>query len=131
MKPGSMSATSFAPKSLAASHRQFGKSASDLVAADGVDPRGPRFQAAQLQHKIANSVRESLLATGVNLETYAERHRSTIPGMSYDRLVRILRGETQMQFADVVTWASQFPTVRAMLVRDQTWPPLTSMDPGV
>jgi hypothetical protein len=122
------SPTTFRPNSLAAVRRQFGKSATSLVAAANVDTRGARFQAAQLQHQISNAVREALLAMGTNLETYSSMHRDAIPGMSYDRLVRVLRGETQMQLADIVTWAQQFDTVRSLLINDQTWPPALPLE---
>jgi len=121
-KTESSSPTTFAPNSLAAVRRQFGKSAANLVAADEVDTLGARFQAAQLQHQISNTVREALLSSGTTLDAYAAKYRDAIPGMSYDRLVRILRGETQMQLADVVTWTQQFASVRALLLSEQTWP---------
>lgn len=121
-KTASSLPTTFAPNSLAAVRRQFGKSAANLVAADQVDALGVRFQAAQLQHQISNAVRESILSSGTTLDAYAAKHRDATPGMSYDRLVRILRGETQMQLADVVAWARQFASVRALLLSEHTWP---------
>jgi hypothetical protein len=130
IKIGANSSATFAPRELAAVHKQFGKVAIDLVAADHVDSRGSRFNAAQLQHRISNAVREALLSSGISLEKYAEQHKESVPGMSYDRLVRVLRGETQMQLADLVTWSGQFAGVRALLLREETWPAVGMGDNG-
>ena len=121
-KTGATSPTTFLPRELGAVRKQFGKAASDLVPARDVDPSGPRFQAAQLQHRISNAVREALLAQGKTLDEFAGEQNDTVPGMSYDRLVRVLRGETLMQIADLMTWAQHFDTVRTLLLTEQTWP---------
>jgi len=114
-------ATTFEPRTLSLVRKQFGKVGARLQPAEHVDPLGPRFIAAQLQHRISNALREALIGEGTNLETYASNQTRSVPGMSYDRLVRVLRGETLMQLADLVTWAQQFDNVRALLLLEETW----------
>ena len=117
-----LTATTFQPRSLAAAPKQFGKSATDLTPAAGQIATGPKFAAAQLQHRVCNAVREALLAEGKSIDSFAEELRPTVPGVGYDRLVRVLRGETLMQIADLVTWAGRFAGVRDLLVSQETWP---------
>ncbi|WP_105034773.1 hypothetical protein [Cryobacterium aureum] len=119
----------YEPRNLVDFRKQFGKSSAPLRPAPGVDAADPRFLAAQLQHQVANAVREAVLAQGLSLEAFLTRREpdqdstpSPPPGMTYDRVVRINRGETLMQLADLVSWAQQFATVRALLADDQCWP---------
>jgi len=130
----------FTPRSLAASPRQFGKTGADLKPIDGVNPEDPKFRAAQLQHRVSNAIREALLDRRLSLQRYLDSlARASVagegqqpeastqadaglgpirpPGMSYDRTVRILRGETLMQLADVVHWAAAFTEVCFVLER--------------
>lgn len=108
--------------------RQFGKSSAPLHPAPGVDETDPRFVAAQLQHRVANAVRESVLVLGLSLEQFLLREyaddgaTSLPPGLTYDRLIRIQRGETLMQLADLASWAQRFDTVRAVLLDERNWP---------
>lgn len=117
-----LTATTFQPRSLAAAPKQFGKSATDLTPAAGQIATGPKFAAAQLQHRVCNAVREALLAEGKSIDTFAEELRPIVPGMGYDRLVRVLRGETLMQVTDLVTWAAHFESVRTILQDPARWP---------
>jgi hypothetical protein len=110
----------FEPRALVAEPKQFGKTSLSLTPAVAVDPDDPRFLAAQLQHRVANSAREAMLARGHSLESYATSMQA--PGMAYDRLVRIQRGETLMQLADLVNWAQHFDNVRPLLIDHRTWP---------
>src|SRR5665647_24284 len=104
----------FEPRTVVAARKQFGKSSGPLHPAPGMTETDPRFLAAQLQHRVANAVREEVLAQGMSLEEFVTRENSTEsesplpPGLSYDRLVRIHRGETLMQLADLVSWAQRF-----------------------
>lgn len=84
----------------------------------GVDASDPRYLAALLQHRVANKVRESLLAAGSSLQELAKLP-DLPPGMSYDRLVRIQRGETMMQLADLLNWATRYEPVRRLLAEEQ------------
>lgn len=110
----------FEPRGVVQSARQFGKSRMPLTPVEGISQDDPRFAAAQLQHLVANTVRESLLAEGHSLRSYVQR-LDGVPGMTYERLVRIHRGETLMQVADLLAWAARFRAVRALLSDPDTW----------
>ena len=118
----------FEPRAFVAVRREFGRSSSPVRPAPGIQETDPRFLAAQLQHAVANAVREGVLALGLSLEDFvtrenaAESENSFPPGLTYDRLVRIQRGETLMQLADLVSWARRFDTVRTILTDERNWP---------
>lgn len=95
--------------------KAFGQSSVRLPASAGVDDADARYRAATLQHLVANVIREEILALGSSLPSFLEQLHPAPPGMGYDRVVRILRGETLMQLADLVTWAGQFARVRELL----------------
>lgn len=63
----------FEPRGVVQSARQFGKSRMPLIPGEGISQDDPRFAAAQLQHLVANTVRESLLAEGHSLRSYVQR----------------------------------------------------------
>ncbi|MFM9919730.1 hypothetical protein [Lacisediminihabitans sp. H27-G8] len=111
----------FQPRNFVQESKQFGQSSRALTAAKGVGKDDPRFLAAQLQHHVANAARESMLAQGYSLRSYVDQLHN-VPGMSYERLVRIQRGETLMQFADLMAWASRFGAVKHLLTASTTWP---------
>src|SRR5680860_961381 len=117
----------FEPRTVVATRKQFGKSSGPLRPAPGIPESDPRFLAAQLQHQVANAVREEVLAQGMSLEEFVTRESSADsesslpPGLTYDRLVRIHRGETLMQLADLVSWAQRFDTVRELLANERSW----------
>jgi hypothetical protein len=98
----------FEPRAVVKLPGAFGKSSTPL------EPEGvpdARFQAAQLQHVVANTVRECLLARRLSLKKFVAE--SSLPGWSsYDRLSRIQRGETMMMLADLQMWAEVFDEVR-------------------
>ena len=119
MAPGGFK---YEPRAMADAPRQFGKSSERLRPAPGFSASDPQFIAAQLQHRVAYAVREALLR-GPNLEAFVTGLRPRPPGMTYDRLVRIHRGETLMQLADLVNWAQRFATVRAILADEDSWIP--------
>lgn len=105
----------FEPRKQASVPGQFGRTALQLAPASGVTLEDPRFRAAQLQHQLVNVVREALVSTGLSLHAFVEAQPSKTPGLGYDRLVRIQRGETMMQLADFFHWAGHFPAVGAAL----------------
>lgn len=111
----------FKPRDVVLSPKQFGKSSLPLAAAEGVAFQDPRFQAARLQHLVANAARESMLAEGYSLHGYVDQ-LGDVPGMTYERLVRIHRGETLMQLADLMALAQRFAAVRSLLSTAATWP---------
>jgi hypothetical protein len=54
-----------------------------------------------------------------------------VPGMTYERLVRIQRGETLMQFADLMAWSARFEQVRDLLLSPISWPSSTPSKPSL
>jgi hypothetical protein len=105
----------FEPRKLSRSPKQFGKTSLPLDPAEGVDQGDPRFRAASLQHVVANLVREMLLGRDSNLNEFVAKQPNTTSSLGYDRLVRIQRGETMMQLADLLYWSSIFPAIAAAL----------------
>lgn len=106
----------FEPRALATQTTAFGTTSIPLTPRMDVDANGPRWRAVQLQHLVANAVRESLAAEGSNLRKWVSDNGSSMgAGLSYDRLVRIQRGKTMMQLADLLHWASIYPAVDTAL----------------
>ena len=100
----------FVPRSLADNQRKFGRSSSRLIAGR---LESPQQQAAELQHAIANRIRDHLLDQNTNLNEFCA---AGLPvGLSYDRFQRILRGETMMTTTDMMFWASQVPDLAAFI----------------
>lgn len=98
----------FVPREVFMSPHAFGQSADFLEVTDGV--HSAQARAAQLQHLIANAVREARLLEGVSLKSLVEGLDAG--PSSYDRLSRTLRGETMMSFTDLCLWTDKFPLVR-------------------
>ena len=95
----------FVPHSLADNKKKFGKSSSCLT---GGAIASPQEEAAELQHAIANRIREYLLDQNTDLLKYCAE--TPLPrGLSYDRFQRILRGETMMTLTDLMFWVGQIP----------------------
>ena len=108
-KPGGFK---YEPRLIVSNSKEFGKSSLNVLPAAGIEPEDPRFLAANLQHRISNAIREETLRTGANLQSLLEGFALESPGMSYDRVVRIQRGETLMQLADVLAWSARYASVR-------------------
>ncbi len=101
----------FEPRTYAQSDKQFGKTASPLTPSERTSIDDPRFRAAAFQHFVANLVRELLLARRQTLHAYVEQLPAKTPGIGYDRLIRIQRGETMMQITDLFYWCGRFPEI--------------------
>lgn len=95
----------FSPRTYAVNPRKFGKSATRL-SAEPLDT--PQHAAAELQHAIINRVRECLLDDNHTLRSLAAEDHLP-PGVTYDRLQRIARGETMLTLTDVMFWAKRYP----------------------
>lgn len=81
-----------------------------------------RAHTARLQHLIAAAVRRGL--KGQPLNQYIEE-RNKWSGLRYNRLIRMQRGELQMQLSDVLAWAGRMPEVRQAILRYfETMPPI-------
>ncbi|MFP7761841.1 hypothetical protein [Marisediminicola sp. LYQ85] len=119
------------PRALATQKKAFGISTIPLTPVDKKRATGPRWRATELQHQVANAVRESLASEGTNLRAWVTKNEDQLPaGLSYDRLVRIQRGETLMQIADLFHWAAVFPRV-ASLLREHSFDPLSEPSQAV
>lgn len=73
-----------------------------------------RAHTAALQHLIAAAVRREL--EGQPLKEYIGE-RKVWSGLKYNRLIRMQRGELQMQLADVIAWAGRMPEVRRVIMK--------------
>lgn len=111
----------FEPRSLVKNRSAFGKVSSLLEPADGVDPEGPRYRAAMLQHILANAAREATSWRGTSVAAHIASAEGR-DGLSADRQQRLMRGETMAQYADIAYWASHFPSVAtALTLYMQSW----------
>jgi len=109
-KPGG---SVFEPRSRLSPAGGFGKVSIPLAP---VGEQDAQFDAAQFQHLISNAVRECVLAQHDSLRSFVETLKAE-PTMSYERLSRILRGETMMTMTDLLIWCSQFELVAALVAR--------------
>ncbi|WP_206348586.1 hypothetical protein [Leucobacter sp. CX169] len=91
----------FEPRALTDAPKQFGSIKAHLRPAEGVSIADPRFQAALMQHLLANEVREYLGSHQRDVAWFASPEAGH-PGVSVDRMRRMLRGETMMQVADMM-----------------------------
>lgn len=114
-RAGTHESHGFQPRTLARDPEQFGQNGDPLEPADGVDPGDARFIAANLQHWVANSVREAVLLGRTNLATMITKLTTTSPEMTYDRILSTLRGYELMQLQDLVTWSSNYDSVRSIV----------------
>jgi hypothetical protein len=107
----------FAPRSFATSPAEFGRSKAPFQSNPVSGGEMARLRSAQLQHAVAFAVKQALAES--SLKTYVESQPLT-SGLSYVRLSRMIRGEVQMQIADVVELASRFTEVRTVMA-DPKW----------
>ena len=95
----------FEPRSLATNRKKFGNSSSRLTS---INVESPQQAAAEVQHAIANRIREYLLDQNADLKSYCAR--ATLPaGLNYERFQRINRGETMITLTDLMYWANVIP----------------------
>jgi hypothetical protein len=94
----------FVPRSFA-TRKKFGRSSSRLTS-NSIE--SPQQAAAELQHAIANRIREYLLDQDTDLKAHCEDNK--LPeGLNYGRFQRINRGETMITITDVMYWVGQIP----------------------
>jgi hypothetical protein len=114
-RAGSHEPHGFQPRTLARDPEQFGQNGDPLEPAEGVDAADARFIAANLQHWVANSVREGVLLGRTNLATMLTTLTTTSPEMGYDRVLSTLRGYELMQLHDLVAWSTKYDSVRSIV----------------
>ena len=98
----------FEPRSLVDNRKKFGHSSSLLLPQEPHEVRTPHEGAAELQHAIANRIREYLLDNNTDLKSFCE-NTELAPGLTYERFQRINRGETMMTLTDFMFWATVIP----------------------
>ncbi|MCY7290405.1 MAG: hypothetical protein LH624_19720 [Cryobacterium sp.] len=95
----------FEPRSLADNPKKFGRTSTQLATGP---METPHQAAAELQHAVANRIREHLLDQNTNIRTFCATNELP-PGLSEDRSQRLLRGETMITITDMLFWARQIP----------------------
>lgn len=100
----------FEPRSRMQVPRSFGKMGTACTAVGEPDAQ---LAAAQFQHLIANAIRECVTRQSGTLRLFLAGAEFP-PEMTYDRVSRILRGETMMTITDLLIWSAAFPEVRAL-----------------
>lgn len=93
----------FEPRKFAENRRKFGASSARLTFGP---METPQQGAAELQHALANRIREHLLDENTNLKALSETENLP-PGLNYDRFQRIARGETMLSLTDLMFWATR------------------------
>jgi hypothetical protein len=95
----------FEPRTFAENRKKFGHTGSRLITGE---VQSPHQGAAELQHAMANRIREYLLDENTDLKRFCETNQLP-PGLTYERFQRINRGETMMTLTDVMFWAAEIP----------------------
>ncbi|QAY60023.1 hypothetical protein ET475_08485 [Microbacterium protaetiae] len=120
------------PRDLVDRPEMFGRWGKPMRAAAGVDPTDARFIAANLQHWVANAVREEVLMLRTNLATLLPTLATTSPELTLDRLSRLQHGDEPMRLDDLLILSRRFDSVRDILVSafgDATRPPVATKPP--
>ncbi|TFD48566.1 hypothetical protein E3T46_15135 [Cryobacterium sp. Hh11] len=82
-----------------------------------------QLAAAEFQHLVANAIRECVTRRSGTLRLFLQE--AGFPAeMTYDRVSRILRGETMMTITDLLIWSAAFPEVRVLAAELLTAEPL-------
>ncbi|WP_417564186.1 hypothetical protein [Microbacterium sp.] len=103
------------PRDLVDRPDMFGRWGKPMRAADGIDPTDARFIAANLQHWVANAVREEVLMQRSNLATILPTLQTTSPELTLERVSRLQHGDEPMRLDDLLIWARRFDSVRDIL----------------
>lgn len=100
------------PRDLVDRPEMFGLWGKPMRAAAGVDPADAAFIAANVQHWVANAIREEVAMSRSNLATLLPDLDPTSPDMTFDRVARFRRGEIPMTLTDLLVWSRRFDAVR-------------------
>jgi len=104
------------PRDLVDRPDMFGRWGKPMRAADGIDPTDARFISANLQHWVANAMREEVLMLRTNLATLLPTLQTTSPELTLDRVSRLQHGDEPMRLDDLLVFARRFDSVRDILV---------------
>lgn len=99
----------FEPRKLLAHPQQFGRFRDGQLPANQDFLESDHYRAANLQHVISYEFRRWISETRSKLEWFAERETRLGRKISLDRLRRVLRGETMMQFTDLMLFTRNSP----------------------
>jgi hypothetical protein len=100
------------PRDLVDRPEMFGLWGKPMRAAAGVDPTDAAFIAANVQHWVANAIREEVAMSMSNLATLLPSLEPTSPDMTFDHIAQFRRGEIPMTLTDVLVWSRRFEAVR-------------------
>jgi hypothetical protein len=100
----------FEPRARMQVPKSFGKTG---IACASVGESDAQLAAAQFQHLVANAIRECVMRRSGTLRLFLEGAKFP-QEMTYDRVSRILRGETMMTVTDLLIWTAAFPEVRVL-----------------
>lgn len=113
-------ADDMAPRDLVDRPDMFGRWGKPMRAAAGIDPADARFIAANLQHWVANAIREEIAMELSNLATLLPTLDPTSPEMTFDHIAQMRRGEIPMTLTDLLVWSRRFPAVRDIVTSTLT-----------
>jgi hypothetical protein len=123
-KAEALSVPSAEPRRFWAEPRRFGKGNAAPVLVSEARLSDPNVQAAIFQHRMSRGIRSVLAHAGYSLKEYVNDPLTRSDDLNYDRTVRLLRGESVMQFTDMFFWAQRSPSVRRDLAMNQFgWDP--------
>ncbi|HTN55406.1 MAG TPA: hypothetical protein VLZ82_04420 [Microbacterium sp.] len=100
------------PRDLVDRPEMFGLWGKPMRAAPGVDPADAAFIAANVQHWVANAIREEVAMSLSNLATLLPSLDPTSPDMTFDHIAQFRRGEIPMTLTDLLVWSRRFEAVR-------------------
>jgi hypothetical protein len=100
------------PRDLVDRPDMFGLWGKPMRAAAGIDPADAAFIAANVQHWVANAIREEIAMELSNLATVLPSLDPTSPEMTFDRIALLRRGEIPMTLTDLLIWSRRFDAVR-------------------
>ena len=90
-----MSDPRYRPRDFCVRPERFGQ-VGDVDWKPAATPDAIRHRAAQMQHEWSKKIRRRMGEEGVSMKSFARRS-----GMSYDRVAKILRGDTIMRLEDI------------------------------
>lgn len=100
------------PRDLVDRPDMFGRWGKPMRAAAGVDPTDAAFIAANVQHWVANAIREEIAMSLSNVATLLPTLDPTSPDITFDRITQVRRGEIPMTITDLLVWSRRFEAVR-------------------
>ncbi|HEY5223701.1 MAG TPA: hypothetical protein VIJ18_11735 [Microbacteriaceae bacterium] len=104
------------PRDLVHQPEMFGQWGKPMRPAEGIAVEDARFVAASVQHWVANAIREEVATRRTNLASLLETLSVKSPELTFHRAVSLQHGDEPIQLVDLLVWASNFESVRKILV---------------